>query len=657
MKFYILGPIILGLILIVTFILFVYLYKKHLNDKKVKSYSLLLLRSISLTILLILFFEPFINYYSNKIVEKKINIFIDNSKSISQVVTSNEMTSYIDSIEMWADNKNYKLSYYTFGKDLVEGGSVDFTDSSTIYTDVVNKINTSPKHLNILFTDGIQTHGFGLSDLILDNPINIIGLGSLENQEISIDEVLFPISINRGDSINIQIMINSLLSSNTDCVLEVMDQNSLLYSKDITLADGENFYNYNIMIPTEKKTAGKLDLTISVLANSIIENKQDNSFKIQTIITENYKKVLFISGSLNSNTQIITNLLNQIDGLEIKNLYRINNKWNIPIEDIDFTNIDLILYDNFPLSKSDNEIFYSLERDKLTKTKSMFFEGPDYDFNTLSNILSDRINFSKDDGDRKTLKNKNSYLNNLVPVNKNFFISNDFKTTYLNYSDESVAIAESENRFYVFIPELSKIFINDSYDFFKNYLYNLIFLYIDFGKQIILGTNKTEIFNGENLYIDINHPEVYKKMNFELILENIKNNEIQKINFNKIQNDNNNRKYIDNLSNGEYLISVEGLSDNQLYKSNQIKIIVYPNIIELNKSYRAVGELQMAALKSNGDYFDIESYEKINSLLNSAISVKKNKIELNIHSFHKFWFILLITLIIEWFLRKRKGLL
>ena len=122
----------------------------------------MLLRSISLTILLILFFEPFINYYSNKIDEKKINIFIDNSKSISQIVTSNEMNSYIDSIEMWADNKDYKLSYYTFGEYLVEGGSVDFTDSSTIYTDVVNKINTSPKHLNILFTDGIQTHGFEL---------------------------------------------------------------------------------------------------------------------------------------------------------------------------------------------------------------------------------------------------------------------------------------------------------------------------------------------------------------------------------------------------------------------------------------------------------------------------------------------------------------
>ncbi len=657
MKFYILGPIILGLILIATFILFIYLYKKHLNDKKVKSYSLLLLRSISLTILLILFFEPFINYYSNKIVDKKINIFIDNSKSISQEVSSNKMITYIDSIAIWADNKNYKLSYYTFGEDLVEKGSIDFTDSSTIYSDVINKINTSPKHLNILFTDGIQTHGFGLSDLILDNPINIIGLGSLENQEISIDEVLFPISINSGDSINIQITINSQLSSNTNCVLEVMDQKSLLYSKDITLAGGENIYSYNIMIPTDKKSAGKLDLTISVLANSIIENKQDNSFKIQTIITDNYKKVLFISGSLNSNTQIITNLLNQIDGLEIKYLYRINNKWNLPIEDIDFLNLDFILYDNFPLSKLDNEFFFSLEKDKSSKTKSMFFEGPDYDFNTLNNVLLNGIDFSKDEGDRKTLKNKNSYLNNLVPINKNFFISNDFNTTHLNYSDESVAIAENDNRFYVFIPELSKLFINDSYDFFKNYLYNLIFLYIDFGEQIILGTNKTEILNGENLYIDINHPEVYKKIDFEVLIENTKNNVIQKINYNKIQNDNNNRKYIDNLSNGEYLISIEGLSDNQLYKSNEIKITVNPNIIELNKSYRAVGELQMAALKSNGNYFDIESYEKINSLLNSAISVQNNKIELNIHSFHKFWFILLITLIIEWFLRKRKGLL
>ena len=49
-----------------------------------------------------------------------------------------------------------------------------------------------------------------------------------------------------------------------------------------------------MMIPTEKRIAGKMDMTISVLANSIIENKRDNSFNFQTIITENHKKVLMI---------------------------------------------------------------------------------------------------------------------------------------------------------------------------------------------------------------------------------------------------------------------------------------------------------------------------------------------------------------------------
>ena len=144
------------------------------------------------------------------------------------------MSSYIDSIVVWADNKDYKLSYYTFGQDLVKKGKIDLNDTSTVYKEVVDKINSSPNHLNILFTDGIQTHGFSLSDLNLDNPINIFGLGSIENQEISIDEVIFPMSVNSGDSISIQIMINSLLASDTDCILEIKYQNSVLSTKNIT---------------------------------------------------------------------------------------------------------------------------------------------------------------------------------------------------------------------------------------------------------------------------------------------------------------------------------------------------------------------------------------------------------------------------------------
>ena len=63
------------------------------------------------------------------------------------------------------------------------------------------------------------------------------------------------------------------------------------------------------------------------------------------------------------------------------------------------------------------------------------------------------------------------------------------------------------------------------------------------------------------------------------------------------------------------------------------------------------------AIKSNGNYYDIEEYNNIKPSILKGIREKNRKIELDIHSFDKYWFILLITLIIEWFFRKQKGLL
>ena len=93
------------------------------------------------------------------------------------------------------------------------------------------------------------------------------------------------------------------------------------------------------------------------------------------------------------------------------------------------------------------------------------------------------------------------------------------------------------------------------------------------------------------------------------------------------------------------------------YTTNQVDINVDENSIETTNVYRNEPEMRVAGLKSNGSYFNIEDYNELSSLMKSGVSMKKSTIELNVHSFHKFWFILLITLIIEWFLRKRKGLL
>ena len=81
------------------------------------------------------------------------------------------------------------------------------------------------------------------------------------------------------------------------------------------------------------------------------------------------------------------------------------------------------------------------------------------------------------------------------------------------------------------------------------------------------------------------------------------------------------------------------------------------NNLELQKNYRNINTMKELAINSNGNYYDIEQYKSINSSILGNVKQINKKVELDIHSFDKFWFILLITLIIEWFFRKKKGLL
>ena len=184
-----------------------------------------------------------------------------------------------------------------------------------------------------------------------------------------------------------------------------------------------------------------------------------------------------------------------------------------------------------------------------------------------------------------------------------------------------------------------------------------MFMFIDIGEQIILSSSQKDLLEGENLYLELDYPDIYDDMKYSLSVIDKKTKEQTNIPFNKIRKDKEGRRFLNDLTEGSYMLYAEVASDNNLYQTNQIDIDVAENSIEMTNIYRNEPELRVAALKSKGNYFNIDNYNQISKLMKSGISMKKSTIELNVHSFHKFWFILLITLIIEWFFRKRKGLL
>ena len=129
------------------------------------------------------------------------------------------------------------------------------------------------------------------------------------------------------------------------------------------------------------------------------------------------------------------------------------------------------------------------------------------------------------------------------------------------------------------------------------------------------------------------------------------------IKLNRIKKDLDGIRYIENIKEGKNILVVNFSSDKKTYKSNHIELTVKKNNLESQKIYRNTEEMRDLAIKSNGNYYDIEEYNNIKPSILKGIREKNRKIELDIHSFDKYWFILLITLIIEWFFRKQKGLL
>ena len=111
------------------------------------------------------------------------------------------------------------------------------------------------------------------------------------------------------------------------------------------------------------------------------------------------------------------------------------------------------------------------------------------------------------------------------------------------------------------------------------------------------------------------------------------------------------------INEGKNIISANVFSKDNTYKSNEIEINVKKNNLESKKVFRNIEDMRNLSVISNGNYYDVEDFKNIKPSIFNNIDTKKEKINFNIDSFDKFWFIVLITLIIEWFFRKKKGLL
>ena len=656
MKIYILGSIIISVILFILFLILLIHYRHFLINKKIKSYVLVPLRLISIIILLTLLLEPYLFYYDYSIKDK-INIYIDNSKSIRYSdISPDSLLDIAEYFKNWNnEERDIEVQLFTFGDSIRSNSNryLDLNDNVTNFLELKSHLDNSAT--NFIISDGNSTEGYKLSDLKFDSPINFIGLGFLNYEDISINDVKHSHFISNKDSLLIEFTINSVLEADNNSKLLIISNELNLYQENIKLDKGINEYYKTIKIPVDHLNT---DFEIKIENSLLSDNKYNNIYNGGISIRDIKSELLLISGSLNANTQSIKNILNLIPNFNLNHIYKKDVNWNLEDSNIKFEDYEIIVFDNFPLDYQDSNLMDFIISDSLNM-KYIIFEGPSANLNSF-NQIDKKISVDIVQNNKKDqLLSLDAKIDYLSPsINRNFKIYEDqFEKIYMQYSDSSIAVGETGIYLYLSIPDLSSLMIKDFSNIFKKEISNIIYKYIDSGNSIILDVPNRKIHTNQKLEFYLEIPDIYSDYNGELLIDNIDSDTKYNLKFSKIKVDSNGNKYIDNLKTGKNVLSAILFDNQKSYNSNQVELVVKENNLELQKNYRNINTMKELAINSNGNYYDIEQYKSINSSILGNIKQINKKVELDIHSFDKFWFILLITLIIEWFFRKKKGLL
>ena len=169
--------------IIICFIFLLYSYYRVLLTKY-KIYLPLIFRSISISLILLLLFNPKIDFLKKNKIDKKINVFIDNSQSIKEHMKNNNisMNNLFDKMNNWANDNNVIVDYYTFSDSIYKIDNplinIQYDKPLTNYSDLFTYIKSL--HSNdeiIIISDGAKNYGYNTFDIVTSNIINTIGLG------------------------------------------------------------------------------------------------------------------------------------------------------------------------------------------------------------------------------------------------------------------------------------------------------------------------------------------------------------------------------------------------------------------------------------------------------------------------------------------------
>lgn len=373
---------IFGLLLIVGYSVYIYRYTVPEVSTPYRLF-LTALRSLALLLLLFIIFEPILNITKRNNITPVSLIFVDDSKSIQIQDGTNRKEIVKDFINGTGKSSiASKARFFSFGRNVnkvpVDSlGNLSFNESSTNYSNVFNLQDLTEQNISsiVFVSDGVITDGSNpiYTAEKLGIPIYTLGVGdTTKNNNLEIRKVLFNEYIYAGTPTAINMILLNTGFKDSKVTAALYEEGVQVDKKDITLSsDGTSNVNFNYT----PKTAGerKLTLTVSNLKDEL--TYADNKKILYIRVLDSKLNTLVIAGSPSPDLSFIRNSLASDENLRVSTVTQVSSNKFLekvdPNRAIDSANVLFLV--GFPSSQTPASLLNKVISTIKTKNIPYFF--------------------------------------------------------------------------------------------------------------------------------------------------------------------------------------------------------------------------------------------------------------------------------------------
>ena len=666
---------------------------------------LIILRVILFILIIILFLDPTLIIKKERIKGSLWHLYIDKSLSLnyykqpSNAALTKGLSNFINHLK----SKDIKFNIYSFGDELdtlVNVDNLKIDASSTNIGLVFENLNSNYDGNiagGIIFTDGQVNQGPLLSRFsdYTKIPIHIIGIGdTIPMLDVAIQSVdIPPISV-KGEQVNIDVKISSVgnLEERVNVTLFNKD-GKLIGSKLIKVFGRESEENVRFQIKPDQIGKNSYVVKCSALSDEI--NIGNNRQNITMHVMKDEYNIALITGAPNYNTRLIKNHLSNSKNNNIDHFTYLNNQFKPSLKEFWKNNYEVIIFDNNPIYHNKNKwnSFLRIFTKKLISHNSSFFivPGPEVDFNSISNYL-EIIDLQASEIQKNNRNSHEWFFNKLWENNFSF---NDSKTfseygalppqypafqleksslNDKNFADYSV---DEKNNSLIIMGEKKSLryalwnsidlasikfnLLNTKNSFLIDKSLNKIFNWLmrkSGNQEFVFRTDKNSYQQGEEVLLSGRSLDFKEEIIHEGTVELYYNDEFlgsKPLFLDMNKNEYKSRFWAPKPGKINYIVNINRGIESYQVSSGTFE--VQESHVELNRIYLNKEKLNNISISSEGVF---KLWGKRNELLDKISNINVNEsftIKYKIRYNYLFISIFFSVLALEWFLRRRVGLI